>query len=319
MLPKRVIFAANASNASGAGHLRRLIEIAKALPKSIEKHLIGSIDIPWLKTSAENLFLMHLPIKEYGVGDLVILDSYEKEFCLQIESEFANSQVIQIADRYTFLLPRVKVVFMDLPFVYSSEDVEPRVIAHGIECLPIRAFKAVSSNFKPVATRVLITTGGVVNERIYEQLISEFSKDVYAAVNFEFIGLPKVVSNFTNNLRFHPFGESFDAVAAECDTAISAAGTTMWDLLANQMMLGITSTVENQRANFDYAVSLNQALPVFDPETQALNLDNLKSLLFDRNIRQKLYGQISGKYNFFGATRTSEAILKSFSDSYTSL
>jgi spore coat polysaccharide biosynthesis predicted glycosyltransferase SpsG len=318
MLPKRVIFAANASNTSGAGHLRRLSEIAKALPESIEKHLIGSIDIPWLKTSAENVFLINLPIKEYGVDDLVVLDSYEKEFCLQIESELTKSQIIQIADRYTFLLPRSKIVFMDLPFVYGSEDVAPRVISHGIEYLPIRAFKVVSSNFKPVASRVLITTGGVVNERIYEQLIQEFSKDVYAAINFEFIGLPKAVSNFTSNLRFHTFGESFDAVAAECDTAISAAGTTMWDLLANQMILGITSTVENQRANFDYAVSLNQALLVFDPKTQALNLDNFKSLLFDQNVRQRLYRQIAGKYNFFGATRTSEAILNSFSESYAS-
>ena len=318
MLPKRVIFAANASNTSGAGHLRRLIEIAKALPKSIEKHLIGSIDIPWLKTSAENLFLMNLPVKECGVADLVVLDSYEKEFCLQIESELTKSQIIQIADRYTFLLPRAKIIFMDLPFVYASEDVEPRVVAHGIECLPIRAFKVVSSHFKPLASRVLITTGGVVNERIYEQLIKEFSKDVYASINFDFIGLPKVVSNFTSNLQFHPFGESFDAVAAECDTAISAAGTTMWDLLANQMILGIASTVENQRANFDYAVSLSQALPVFDSETQALDLDNLKALLFDQNIRQKLYRQIIGKYNFFGATRTSEAILGSFRESYAS-
>jgi spore coat polysaccharide biosynthesis predicted glycosyltransferase SpsG len=246
------------------------------------------------------------------------LDSYEREFCLQIESEFTNSQVIQIADRYTFLLPRVKIVFLDLPFVYGSEDVEPRVISHGVEYLPIRAFKVVGSNFKPVASRVLITTGGVVNERIYEQLIQEFSKDVYSAINFEFIGLPKTVSIFTSNLRFHSFGESFDAVAAECDTAISAAGTTMWDLLANQMVLGIAATVKNQRANFDYAVSSSQSLPVFDPETQALNLDNLKSLLFDQDIRQKLYWQIAGKYNFFGATRTSEAILNSFSENSTS-
>ena len=318
MLPKRVIFAANASNTSGAGHLRRLIEIAKVLPESIEKHLIGSIDIPWLKTSAESVFLSTLPVKEYGVDDLVILDSYEREFCSQIETEFASSQVIQIADRYTFLLPKVKIIFMDLPFVYESKNVEPRVIAHGIECLPIRAFKAASSDFKPVASRVLITTGGVVNERVYEQLIQEFSKDVYAAIKFEFIGLPSTDSSVPSNIRFHPFGESFDAVAAVCDTGISAAGTTMWDLLANQMMLGITATVENQRANFDYAVSSSQALSVFDPETQALNLESLKALLFDRNIRQKLYRQIAGKYNFFGATRTSQAILKSFSENSTS-
>jgi spore coat polysaccharide biosynthesis predicted glycosyltransferase SpsG len=318
MLPKRVIFAANASNTSGAGHLRRLIEIAKALPKSIEKHLIGSIDIPWLKTSTENVFLMNLPIKEYGVDDLVVLDSYEKEFCLQIESGLTKSQIIQIADRYTFLLPRVKIVFLDLPFVYGSEDVASRVISHGIEYLPIRAFKSVSSNFKPVASRVLITTGGVVNERIYEQLIQEFSKDVYSAIDFEFIGFSNTDLSVTNNLRFHPLGESFDTVATRCDTSISAAGTTMWDLLANQMVLGIAATVKNQRANFDYAVSSSQALPVFDPETQALNLDNLKALLFDQHMRQKLYKGNVGKYNFFGATRTSEAILNSFIESYAS-
>ena len=159
----------------------------------------------------------------------------------------------------------------------------------------------------------------MVSNQIYEKLIQEFSKDAYSTIRFEFIGFPNTDLSVTSNLRFHPLGESFDAVAAECDTSISAAGTTMWDLLANQMMLGIAATVENQQANFDYAVSLSQALPVFDPETQALNLDNLKSLLFDQNIRQKLYKQIVGKYNFFGATRTSETILKSFSQSSASV
>ena len=314
MLPKRVIFAANASNTSGAGHLRRLIEIAKALPEPIEKHLIGSIDIPWLKTSIDKVFLTNLPIKKSGVDDLVIIDSYEKEFCLQIESGFTESHIIQIADRYTFLLPRSKIVFMDLPFIYGGENVKPRVISHGIEYLPIRAFKEDGSTFKPVASRVLITTGGVVNNRIYEQLIQEFSKDAYSAIRFEFIGFPNTDLSVGANLRFHSLGESFDAVAAECDTSISAAGTTMWDLLANQMMSGIAAIVENQRANFDYAVSLSQALPLFDLETQELNLCNLKVLLFDRSTRQDLYTQISGKYDFSGANRTSEAILKSFTE-----
>ena len=315
MLPKRVIFAANASNTSGAGHLRRLIEIAKVLPKPIEKHLIGSIDIPWLKASIDKVFLTNLPIKKSGVDDLVIIDSYEKEFCLQIGSGFTESHIIQIADRYTFLLPRSKIVFMDLPFIYDGENVKPKVISHGIEYLPIRAFKEDGSTFKPVASRVLITTGGVVSNQIYEQLIQEFSKDAYSTIRFEFIGFPNTDLSVTSNLRFHPLGESFDAVAAECDTSISAAGTTMWDLLANQMMSGIAATVENQRANFDYAVSTSQALPVFDSETQALNLDNLNTLLFDQNIRQRLYAHISGKYDFCGATRTSEAILASFSES----
>ena len=319
MLPKRVIFAANASNTSGAGHVRRLIEIAKALPISIEKHFIGTIDIPWLKTSAKNVFLMNLPIKGCGVDDLVVLDSYEREFCLQIESRFTNSPIIQVADRYTFLLPSANILFMDLPFIYDSEHVKSRVISHGIKYLPIRAFKKVGSNFKPVARRVLITTGGLVNERIYEQLIQEFSKDVYTAINFDFIGFLNADLSVSSNLRFHSLGEGFDAVAAECDTSISAAGTTMWDLLANQMVLGVVATVENQWANFDYAVSSTQALPVIDPMTQTLNLDVLKTLLFDKNIRQKLYTQISGKYDFLGAARSCEVILKSFRERSASI
>ena len=318
MLPKRVIFAANANNTSGAGHLRRLIEIAKVLPESIEKHIIGSIDIPWLKTSAERIFLPPFPIQKYGADDLVVLDSYEREFCLQIQSRFTDSQIFQVADRHTFLLPRVQIVFMDLPFAYKSKNVNHRVIAHGIEYLPIRTFKAISSKFKPRALRVLITSGGVVSERIYQQLVQELSSDYYSEINFEFIGLPKVVSNFPDNLRFHPLGESFDVVVAESDTAISAAGTTMWDLLANQITLGIAAIVENQRTNFDYAVGSNLALPVFDPVTHELNLGNLRALLFNQDTRKLLYGNSFGKHDFLGATRTSEAILNSFSKNYVS-
>ena len=316
MLPKRVVFAANASTTTGAGHLRRLIEIAKALPDSIEKHLIGSIDIPWLKTSSARAFLPPLPIQEYGADDLVVLDSYDREFCFQIQSRFTSSQIVQVADRHTFLLPRVQIVFMDIPFIYKSKSIDNRVIVHGVEYLPIRKFKVINSKFKPRALRVLITSGGVVSERIYQQLARELSNDDYSEINFEFIGLPKIVSNFPDNLRFHPLGDSFDVIAAESDTAISAAGTTMWDLLANQKILGIAAIVENQKSNFDYAVGSNLALPIFDPVTHELNLGNLRALLFNQDTRKLLYGNSFGKYDFLGATRTSEVILNSFSKNY---
>lgn len=312
MLPKRVIFAANARLASGAGHIRRLIEVANALPASIERHFFGSIEIPWLQTFSRERFLPTLPYSDYGVNDLVILDSYEEDFCAQTALSFRSSKIIQISDRHTFLLPTSKILFMDLPFQYVSADIGRRVIAHGVEYLPIRQFRKNGLNIGAKAKRVLITTGGVVNDSIFEQLMNELTKNIYKSIRFEFIGRPFKGSRIVDNFTFHPLGAGFDFVAGECDTAISAAGTTMWDLLANNFIIGLAAIAENQRTNFEFALHSNQALPVFSSDELELNQDNLRALFFDENVRQALYRRIIGQYDFLGAARSSKAILESF-------
>ncbi|NDG69602.1 MAG: hypothetical protein EBX48_05645, partial [Actinobacteria bacterium] len=95
-------------------------------------------------------------------------------------------------------------------------------------------------------------------------------------------------------------------------TAISAAGTTMWDLMANRKILGLAATVENQKANFSFAVSSKQALPVFNPDNQKLEVNNLKALLFDRGTRHALYSATLGNHDFNGAERTWDCILATF-------
>ena len=312
MSPQRIIFATNVSRFSGAGHIRRLIEVSKALPTSIEKHFFGSIEIDWVKEMADRTFLPLDSLSNFGQDDLVILDSYEEEFSLIVHSEFSDSRVIQIADRYTFILPDAAVIYMDLPFSYQDSKMESRVIAHGIEYLPKRSYSRQGTTFTDKAKSVLVTTGGSVNEHIYSQLVEELTKDKYEKVSFEFIGCYASVNSHHSNLNFHNFGSGFDSVARDCDTAISAAGTTMWDLFANRKLVGLAATVENQRANFDYATRTGQAVEVFDSKTLKLDVEALQSLFFDSNVRQSLYGAISGKYDFDGAKRVSELILYDF-------
>lgn len=310
MSPRRIVFATNVSRFSGTGHIRRLIEISNALPPSIEKHFFGSIEIDWVKEMADRTFRPLDSPSDFGLEDLIILDSYEGGFSLRVNSEFSDSRVIQIADRYTFLLPNTSIIYVDLPFSYQDPKIDSRVIAHGIQYLPMRSFARQDTAFTDKAKIVLVTTGGSVNEHIFSQLIEELARDDYKDVRFEFIGRYGEIKSRHSNLSFHNFGSGFDSIVGECDTAISAAGTTMWDLFANRKLVGLAAMVENQRANFDYAIETGEAVEVFDLRTLKLDVGALQSLLFDSNSRQSLHDAISGKYDFDGARRVSEVILK---------
>ena len=309
MTPKRVVFVANASQSSGAGHVRRLIELSKGLPHTIERHFLGTIEFSWLKEIVYDNFFIWDPQMACGSKDLIILDSYEVDFCLTVKSLFPHSKIIQIADRYTFLLPDTEIIFMDLPFTYEDKSIASRVLAHGIEFLPIRSFRNQKPSFKQQAERVLVTTGGSIVHDITLMLAEEFTKDAYREISFDFIGHLETSTKYSPNLQFHDFGDSFDFIAGACDTAISAAGTTMWDLFANRILVGLGAVVENQCANLDYALFSNQALGVLSPMTMQLNFEALQLLFFDNKARGSLYEEISNKYDFLGAQRTSEVIL----------
>ena len=88
----------------------------------------------------------------------------------------------------------------------------------------------------------------------------------------------------------------------------------MWDLLANRKIVGLASTVHNQQANFSFAVNSNLALPLFDNETQSLDVESLRALFFDKTKRQSLYSLTLGKYDFLGAKRTSDLILCKYNE-----
>ena len=318
MLPRRVIFAANATTSSGAGHVMRLIEISKAFPPSIEKCFIGSVKLPWVKELLDETFpFQNSEVGEmFGKHELVVVDSYDDAFCRLVANCSRDSTIVQIADRYTTLLPKSLIVFMDLPFDYKSENINRRIVAHGIRFIPARKLIPSGTKFQPIAKKVLVTTGGSVDKRIFSQLVSEVVKDEYRAIDFHFIGTLDNSVQKSLNIHFHEFGSGFDSIARDCDTAISAAGTSMWGLLSNNRLLGLATIVENQKANYSYAISSKHALPVFDFDNMKLDVGVLRTLLFDETSRRNIYRAISGQYDTLGASRVCELLLKLYDDNF---
>jgi spore coat polysaccharide biosynthesis predicted glycosyltransferase SpsG len=310
MLPKRVVFATNVSKLSGAGHFRRLVEISRELPPSFERAFFGSVEIPWVKALLEETFPKVDFNNDHGGNNLIVLDSYDKDFCQQVNSFFSKSTVLQIADRYTPLLPNSLVIFMDLPFLYADSSIESRVIAHGIDYLPTRNMSKKNHEVPDQAKRILVTTGGSVNETVFGQLLAELDKKKYRDLAFEFIGEYKNIPRDVNYFHFHSFGSGFDAIAKDCDTAISASGTTLWDLLASQKIVGLAAIVENQIANYQYATANKQAIGIFSIDSLELDVEALHALLFDTNVRRSIQEEISDEYDFDGAKRFCNLILK---------
>jgi spore coat polysaccharide biosynthesis predicted glycosyltransferase SpsG len=310
MLPKRVVFATRVSESSGAGHFRRLVEIAKALPASIERAFFGSVEIPWVRELFEETFPKIDFYTEHGGNDFVVLDSYDEVFCQQVNSIFSNSAVLQIADRYTPLLANSLVIFVDLPFPYADSSIESRVIAHGIEYLPKRYISKHNNNVSDQAKRVLVTTGGLVNKSVFDQLIAELGKKKFRDIAVEFIGEYEHIPRGVNSFHFHSFGSGFDSIAKDCDTAISASGTTLWDLLASQKIVGLAAIVENQIANFQYATANRQAIGIFSTDSLELDVEALHALLFDTNVRRSIHEEISDRYDFDGAKRVCNLIIQ---------
>lgn len=310
MLLKRVVFATNVNKLSGVGHFRRLVEISRALPASTERVFFGSVEIPWVRELFEETFPKNELHTEHGGDDLVVLDSYDEVFCQQVGSRFSNSTVLQIADRYTPLLANSLVIFMDLPFPYVDSSIKSRVVAHGIEYLPKRHISKQNNEVPDQAKRVLVTTGGLVNESVFDQLFAELGKRKYREIVFEFIGHYKHIRVDANNFNFHSFGSAFDSIAKDCDTAVSAAGTTLWDLVASQKIVGLAAIVENQIANYQYATANNQAIGIFSTDSLELNVEALQDLLFDTDVRRSIQKEVSNKYDFDGAKRVCNLILE---------
>lgn len=300
---QEVVFAAEATFISGAGHLRRSMSFAEALDPKTRKFHIGQIEIEWLLAPSKVYFdFLDRDFVEL-VKPLIILDSYDFDFCQLIRDLFPTEKIIQVADRFTTVLDDVNIIWLDFPDGKEFQKHKSQILDFGLKLMPIRKINRFFGESFPIAKNVLVTTGGNPSLVTLEILCRELSRDMYRGVEFHFIGENPDNSISLKNFHFYKPGIVLEELSTKVDTVITACGTSLWDFLANGFCVGAINLVENQLRNFEYVVSSNHAIPVNLNQRGNQLSDSLQSLFFNVSVRKKLVDQTSRFYDFEGAQR----------------
>jgi spore coat polysaccharide biosynthesis predicted glycosyltransferase SpsG len=304
---KEVVFASQATLESGAGHLRRCIRFAQELPRDIQKYQIGKIEIEWLSSLNQATFSVLKNESERPNCSLVILDSYDKDFCEYIREKYLDDPIIQIADRFTPILEGVSILWLDFPDGTKFHKHEPEIIASGLKFMPISKISRGINKFEGAAKNVLVTTGGNPYVPAVELISRELSKSNYKDIEVHFLGNKPSFLSSQENIHYYKPGLILDELLEKVDTVITASGTSLWDFLANGFCVGAIKVVENQSRNFDYVSKTDQVVPIcLDMGGKALG-HSLRTLFFDLQVRKNLT-LASSYYDFDGARRFAKIV-----------
>ena len=304
--PRALVFAVEATPDSGAGHLRRCIRFAQGFNPETEKFHVGKVEIDWLVSSQQKTFSVLGESSQMLTDPIVILDSYDLEFCRQIQKRFPKETIIQIADRFTPVLDDVFVLWLDFSDGEQFENCQNQIIGAGFEYMPIIRIDRRDKGFLGVARKVLITTGGNPFLRINEEFCSVLSKSQFKGIGFHFIGEQPSALETQGNFIFHPPGVALDKIAEEADTIITGCGTSLWDFLANNFCVGAMKLVENQDRNYKYVEYSRQAIPLRLNEYELE--ESLEELILSSETRRGLVDASTGFFDFEGSRRFAQLV-----------
>jgi hypothetical protein len=88
----------------------------------------------------------------------------------------------------------------------------------------------------------------------------------------------------------------------------------MWDLLANNKVLGIYHLATNQKGNFDFVLEKRKAMSLISPTSQEFSRVYFDKLLLHRETRFKLFhaNANSDEDRFLGSQLTRDLIVKTY-------
>lgn len=347
-----VLFRADAGPAIGFGHIMRCLSIADAaasfkqevlfiLTDDAVQELVTSRGYPSivLDTAYHNL-----EKEAERVGSII---SEKKAGALVVDSYF-------VTERYLNMLwdtcrsVGCKLVYLDdvLAFPYPCDvllnyniygpDADYKGLYQGIETAPEfllgTSFAPLRREFQNLAPRivcrkgknVLISTGGADCEHLALELVEEIRKNIWGDIIFHAIigamnGDKKLIydrSESCPNIVLHEDVKNMSALMQSCDVAISAAGSTLYELCATQTPTVTYILADNQipsARGFEHHGVLPCAGDVRQLGAQRLALrllDSVVELCGDYSERCRIAGRMSEVVDGRGAERIAKVIIQ---------
>lgn len=340
-----ILFRADGNPDIGTGHIMRCLSLADALQEqggeitfitaeSYFQRLIQTRGYPCtvLGTAYDRMeeeLSIFLPIIERERPELVILDSYF--VTPQYMEAIRNiSRLLYIDDLNAFDYPADAVVNYN---IYSPELPYPQNKTYflGPQYAPLRKeFQGLSQrNTKDRVENVLVSTGGTDQYHVAlhcaEYLREHLPREnmifhlVLGAMNQDAAELERIAEELPF-IRLHRQITNMCSLMLQCDAAISAAGTTLYELCACGLPTVTYILADNQIQGAQMFQKAGLMPCAGDIREDACFLEHLfellNSLADDFAQRQHIAEQMQGAVDGRGAARLAEAVLKQIGATY---
>ena len=325
----------------GMGHLMRSMSIASKLHKKV-KFLVSTdeaydvvkskeFNVERLKTKmfsiseAENI----LSLSE-GDDDVIVLDSYlyNNEYVLKLKKKFyvicMDDLIEDIYDadmiiNYNTYADEDKYVKL-----YADNNINPRFITGG-QYVPLRdEFNALPKNYKTSVGDILITTGGGDIDNYAKKIACNILKDdglksvnlhiVSGSFNKHYQSLAELEDVYSN-VKIHKNVSNMCELIDSCDLAVSAAGSTCYEICSRQIPFAVFGYADNQKRILEdmqdkgTALSAGMIGNISDTEDVINNIvKNLVKLKDDEKLRVNIHNNQGKLIDGLGAVRLASVI-----------
>jgi UDP-2,4-diacetamido-2,4,6-trideoxy-beta-L-altropyranose hydrolase len=352
MPEEKIWIRADGNENIATGHIRRCCTIATELKRmgaevvfvlsdkkseKVLKSISGNefsaiiLDTDYQNMLSEEKTLRALLLSEKPA--FLLIDSYavEKDYFSFLKS-FISENLLEtklgyIDDIYKFDYPVEVVINYDLKIPDNFYSAPCRLLGPGYT--PIRGqFVTGEKTIKDKAETILVTSGGTDEKRVLSNLMADIFSPVFknelSKKKFRVVLGPLFDEDYKKFLRLYALKnenvEMFDNITdlsdlmKEADLAISAAGTTLYELCASGVPTIAYSIAENQRI-FVKDFEKEEIVKYSGDAEDVLELsENLQreciNLIEDKNARQKMSKKGQSLIDGKGATRIAEAIMK---------
>ena len=338
-----IFFRADSNSQIGMGHLMRCLSVAGKLKEMTDVSFLCAYESASdfvIAKGIEAKTLNSAPFSPEEVPeileilsdkDIIVLDSYlysenyVKDLRKKVKVIIFDDMIATPFEASALINYNTYASLEGYISLYESKKEHPLFILGG-EYAPLRdEFSNATKEFSPIVKNILITTGGGDSENlggeIASRLLSDLSMDIQihlvcGAVNPFYDEWCRLAKD-KKNLEVHRCVTNMAELMRRCDLAVSAGGSTCYELCATGVPFVVFSFAENQKK---LARNMqDEGVAVFsgniengDSRKAVIDsvIQNIHQLIEDDALRKGLYDRCNKLVDGQGARRLAEMIYK---------
>ncbi len=313
----RLVIRADATRATGTGHVMRSCVIAEsAVSVGIDCLFVGNLGgIEWLENKVKEIGFSEIlhdvsELKINTLTDVLVLDTYDDSESTILDLEWLGKIVIVDPISPNF---RADLRFHTGLQADWNKDSDSQFYGCGEYILVRKELREVQSIPKNMDSRldIMVTGGGSDPFDFCAEIASvllKFEDDF--RVNF----ITDAPGSIPRDSRFFVFppGKIFKELLPRIDLVFTPASTTCLEMLSLGIPQGIAKIVENQDSNYQILTKEGSVLGIGSRNSSGMwefNLDEIAKLVRSSSLRNSLSEKKSVKYDSLGSERMIRIIL----------